>query len=266
MIPANRWTLERFGLTPAKLRARALDRSAPKVLGVSIPKAGTHLVERALCLHPRLYRKILPTITGAKLGRGGLDGLLARLGPGEVVLAHLRFDPAYPGDLRRRAVRGVFLVRDPRDVVISQARYAMGRTDHWAHGLFAARADERERLRLAIAGDERGGLRSIGRRLADYAGWLEAPGVLVVRFEDLVGARGGGDPRRQREAVAGLYRHLGLEPDDDLVRRVCERLFSADSPTFRRGTIGQWRSTLDAELLALLEDVAGEQLARYGYA
>jgi hypothetical protein len=118
-MPRNAWTLERFGLTPSKLSRRIADRGAPRVLCVSIPKAGTHLLERALCLHPRLYRKLLPTITNSSLRRwDGLDGLLAKVRPGEVIASHLRFDPAFPDVVDRRGVAVIFLVRDPRDLVI----------------------------------------------------------------------------------------------------------------------------------------------------
>jgi len=48
------WTFRRFGLSPRKLVARIGNRTEPPILCVSLPKAGTHLLERALCLHPRL--------------------------------------------------------------------------------------------------------------------------------------------------------------------------------------------------------------------
>jgi hypothetical protein len=265
-IPWNRWTLERFGLTPSKLAYRVRSPDAPKVLCVSIPKAGTHLLERALCLHPRLYRRLVPTITPARAReRGGVERLLARLRPGQVLMSHLRFEASYPGLLVSHGVEAVFLVRDPRDVVVSQVGYVSRRADHWSHALFASRADARDRLRLAIAGDPVGGLRSIGERLAAFEGWLEE-GVAVVRFEDLIGPDGGGDAERQRRAVESLYRRIGLAADEDVVRSVCARLFSSDSPTFHKGAIGQWRDAFDDELLTLFEDVAGRYLERFGYA
>src|SRR3982751_3014848 len=98
------WTLQRFGLSASKAPSRMRPAGAPRVLCVSIPKAGTHLLERALCLHPRLYRKVVPTVTDDKLRRyGGLDGLLARVKPGQVIVSHLRFQPGYPEIIAGRA-------------------------------------------------------------------------------------------------------------------------------------------------------------------
>lgn len=264
-MPRDAWTLERFGLTPPKLWKRLADAGAPRVLCVSIPKSGTHLLERALCLHPRLYRKLLPTLTNASLRRwGGLDGLLAKVRPGQVIASHLRFDAAFPDVVDRRHVPAVFLVRDPRDLVISQANYVARRSDHRFNPLFAERAGSRERLELAIVGDPEHGLRSVGERLQVYAGWLSSD-ALVVRFEDLVGPGGGGDPHRQTEAVRAIYRHIGLTIEDDFVTQVCGRLFSSESPTFRRGSIGQWRDLFDDELEGLFDRTAGDMMSAYGY-
>lgn len=261
----HRWTLQRFGLAPSKSRYRLASPDAPRVLCVSIPKAGTHLLERALCLHPLLYRRILPTVSGANIERyGGLDALLRRLRPGQIVVSHLRFDPGFPSVVRRRAARSIFLVRDPRDIVVSEVHYICKAGDHRHHDLFASLPGMKERLRLAIAGDTSHDVPSIAERLDAFGGWLDS-GSLLVRFEDLVGPEGGGDRRSQLRAVRSVYDHLGVEADDRLVRSVCARLFSATSPTFRRGAIGAWRDALDPELRALFSAVAGQAARPYPY-
>jgi hypothetical protein len=264
-LPLNAWTFQRFGLTPSTLVHRITDRDAPRVLSVSLPKAGTHLLERAICLHPRLHRKMLATVWPEALTRwGGLRGLLARLSPGQVIVAHLPFEPDYPEALDASGTRALFLTRDPRDIVLSQAHFAVGRPDHPFHRAFTGAADVRERVLVAIEGDRESGLPSIANRLDRYEPWLHGRAE-VVRFEDLVGPNGGGDAARQRQAVEGIYRHLGLDDDPRLVDDVCRRLFSDASPTFRRGAIGQWRSQFDDELAARFRAAAGDRLATYGY-
>lgn len=262
-LPRNVWTLQRFGLTPSKLRHRLVDRSAPKVLSVSLPKAGTHLLERALCLHPLLYRKILATVWPEALPRwGSLAGLVGRLSPGQIALAHLPFEPSFPDELGD--TRAVFLIRDPRDVVLSEAHYAASRPNHPYHAAYAGCTTLAERVRVAIDGDPRVEFRSIAERLDRYGGWLHGS-AFVVRFEDLVGPQGGGSAERQQEAVQGLYAHLGVEADERLVADVCSRLFSGDSPTFRRGAVGQWRTELDEEIVRHFREVVGSRLEDYGY-
>jgi sulfotransferase family protein len=264
-LPLNAWTLERFGLTPQKIRARVRHPTSGGVLCVSLPKAGTHLLERAVCLHPGLHRKLLPTVAPVTLRRwNGLDGLLGRMRPGEVVVGHLPYEERYATALAGSNVRALFVIRDPRDVVLSQVHYTTSFVRHRFHQAFAERSDLRDRIRLAVVGDDERGIPSIATRLDRYAGWLTTE-CHVVRFEDLVGSAGGGDDETQYRTVSSIYDYVSAASDERLIREVCDRLFSRDSPTFRRGAIGQWRDAFDADLTALFGRVVGDRLERFGY-
>jgi hypothetical protein len=254
------WTAERFGLTPRKLAARVAPADLPRVLVVSLPKAGTHLVERAVCLHPRLYRRFLPTLNPENVGEDGLAGVVRAQRPGQVVVAHLPFDPAYPELLAD--VKTLFVIRDPRDMALSLAHYIESRGDHPLHFAYSERPDARSRIELAILGDAeaRPPAPSLESLLAGFAGWLES-GALVVRFEELIGARGGGDDDTQARMIRAIYDHLGLAVPE----RLSGRLFSSASPTFRRGEIGGWRESFDPALEALFTQEAGNCMEVYGY-
>lgn len=231
---------------------------------MSIPKAGTHLLERAICLHPRLYRKLLPTVSEENVHRwGGFSGLVAKVRPGQVVASHLRFQAAYPDIIARGGVRPIFLIRDPHDIVVSQVHYVAKRTDHRLHSMFDELPDVKDRLRLAIAGDSERAVVSIADRLDYFAGWLDA--ALVVRFEDLVGPGGGGDRDRQNATLRAIYDFLGMDVDGRALARIGDRLFSSDSPTFRSGAIGGWRRSFDPELEVLFDRTVGDRIRPYGY-
>lgn len=265
VLARRRWTLERFGLTPRKVVARMRNRTEPRILCVSLPKAGTHLLERALCLHPRLYRRLVPTLSEGNINRGhGFDALLDDLRPGQVVLCHLAFTPEYRRWLTERHIKCLFLIRDPRDIVVSQSYYIAGKRDHPLHELFANVPDLKKRLKIAIQGDLPHGLESVGQRLAQFAGWLDASD-LVIRFEDLVDSEGGGDQGVQLATLRALYRSIGLSPDDQFFADLVRQLVSSVSPTFRTGKTGGWRTHFDPELEGLFRAVAGTQLAPYGY-
>jgi hypothetical protein len=208
-----------------------------------------------------MHRRILPTLNPENVGPDGLEGVLAKMRPGQVVLAHLPFDPAYREPLERTGVKALFVVRDPRDIALSLAHYIEGRGDHPLHFAYSARPDERSRIELAILGDAAVSppappLESL---LAGFAGWLGS--ALVVRFEKLIGARGGGDVQSQARALGELYSYLGLDLDDQLA----DRIFSPASPTFRTGQVGQWRERFDPALGALFDREAGRWMEVYGY-
>lgn len=259
------WTLERFGLTPGKLSLRVRRGVGPRVFCVSIPKAGTHLLERALCLHPLLYRKLIPTVTRANLGKwGGFEPLLERLHRGQVIMAHLPFEPRYPDILGSQGVPFVFLIRDPRDIAVSHLFNISGDEDHRLHQVFKRIPGISARLKLVIEGNAELKLPSIDERMQRFSGWLESGG-LMVRFEDLIGIAGGGDPEAQRATLLSLYGHLGLDAGEELAASIGGQLFSSRSPTFRKGATGQWRSYFDPATKAIFNAAAGRHLIGYGY-
>lgn len=259
------WTLQRFGLTPGKLVRRTINRAEPRVFCVCVPKAGTHLLERSLCLHPRIYRRLARTVHNQNIEQsGGLASWLDTLKPGQLSMAHLFFSSERLQLIRDRNVKAIFMIRDPRDVVVSNTFFILKRRDHAMHELFAQQPDFKSCLRLAISGDPAASFPSIADDLENYRGWLES-GLFTVRFEDLVGPSGGGDKSMQRDLLRSLFEFLGLDADDNALSLQSARLFSNASPTFRKGQIGGWTDHFDAELKELFKQHVGDALFRYGY-
>lgn len=259
------WNARRFGLTPSKLRARLTDGTAPKVVSNSLPKAGTHLLERALCLHPRLYRSPRRTVHDRRVpAMGDLTDLVPRMRAGEVLITHLSHNPEREAVLRGEDAAGLFLIRDPRDIVISQAHYVVGRDKHPHHETLRRVEDFQERLRTVITGDPGEGMPSLRSRLESYQGWLDSS-CLVVRYEDLIGSSGGGSSDQQRKTLESVFSHIGLELDEGDLDKLADETFSAESPTFRRGRIDQWREQFDDETSETYRLVVGQLADVYGY-
>ena len=259
------WDAERFGFTPGKLVKRLGYGTAPKVLCVSIPKSGTHLLERAVCRVPSLYRRLLPTINDSNLVHyGGLGTLLPQLAPGQVLFAHLAYTMERAAEAQANDVKVLFMIRDPRAVVCSQADYIFKRENHPQHDVFAAEATPKARIARAIRGNQATELSSVGQRLAEFSGWLAAAGC-VVRFEDLVGPRGGGEETRQRESLDRVFDYLQVGLDADGRTAIREAVFSEASPTFSKGSTTGWKGRMDSELLGLMRETAGAQMKLYGY-
>ena len=62
-----------------------------------------------------------------------------------------------------------------------------------------------------------------------------------------------------------IYDHISVPTSDAFIMDVCDRLFSSDSPTFRRGVIGQWRERFDDETSSLFQSTVGDAMEPYGY-
>lgn len=254
------WDIQRFGLTPQKLLARCFNKSEPRIVLISVPKSGTHLVERVLCLHPRLYRPLLPTLHPNNIERfGGLEEVLRKLRPGGVLVTHLHYSDEVANQLRSGNVRRIFVIRDPRDIVVSRAFYVARNRKHPYHPYVQGLSLD-ERLRRAILGDQPRNYPSITQTLSWFAGWLREDGMFIIRFEDLTDANDRGE-----KVIRDLFAYIGIEVDKDLLRFISERIVSPVSPTFRKGKSGEWRSVLKGELYTLFMETAGNWLDYYGY-
>ena len=178
-----------------------------EVLCVCIPKSGTHLLERALCRYPPLYRRPIRTLHRGNIERyGGIIQILRNLLPKQLLFCHLEYDRAYIDAARAAGVKILFLIRDPRDVCVSEVNYVMRTPTHQRHHQYKRCRDFRERLLLSILGTPDHGSNSIGDMLAQFSGWLES-GALVIRYEELIGAKGGGEVRLSQKIgqVAKVY-------------------------------------------------------------
>lgn len=257
----------------------------------SLPKSGTNLLARMLELAPGVERAglLLDHYTIGQFRPEGwehrpqvnlgvdfpvhacaatVEQRLATMPRGSFATGHVPCTPAFLEIADRLAMPITLVVRDPRDVVLSMARYIARTDSHYVHHVFRD-ADERERIRLAITGvaeqSDGSGLLGIDRRLDAIAGWRDHPRVLIVRFEDLVGARGGGDDKRQRAAVLAIAGHLGIILSAGMTDWICQHLFGR-TKTFDRGQVGLWTREMPDELVDLFHHTVGDRLEAWGYA
>lgn len=258
------WNAKRFGLTPDKWLLRLSNPGVPQILCVSIPKAGTHLLERALCMHPKLYRPVIRTQDEANHSLEESREVFSRMKPGQIIVSHLFYTPQLARLLREHEIRCVFIVRDLRDIVISEANYLAKNTGHIYHSAFAGLDNKRDRIIRCLEGGKSSGLPSMAWIFDAFRGWLDSD-ALTVRFEDLIGNAGGGDAQRQLDTVKRIYSHLDIPCDEALIRRLADGVFSNASPTFHKGHTAQWQRTFDDQTKQLFKELTGDALVAYGY-
>ncbi len=176
----------------------------------------------------------------------GLDDFPA----GQAHHHHFPFHAGLASALDARGVPKALLIRDPRDILVSMADYLLVQAKP-AH--LAARFAGLERPALIerlFTGDDV--LVPFCDYLASFEGWRRDPGTLTLRFEDLVGARGGGDDSWQSAAFTRLARHAGMEENPALVQHGAERAFNPKAGTFFRSRIGRWREEGQSSVQAVL--------------
>lgn len=259
----------------------------PKVLMIGPPKSGTHLLSDCLSLLPKMMFSgrhfALPDFfvdpqdprdrrpgSSPSLDVGRLRKYLARCPRGMFVTAHARFHRDLLSTTEELQFRRILLLRDPRDVAVSRAFYLQRDTLHHHHKHYTEtlKTDE-ERLMVSIRGfeNQEAGrtLPSIGETFSRYLAWIDDPATLVVRFEDLVGARGGGDTEKQLEEIGRIGAFVGRPLSREQVQQIAQKMYGKGSLTFRKGQMGDWRNHFTEAHERAFKEVAGDILARLGY-
>lgn len=254
---------------PLTLREWKAMRTGPKVLANSMPKAGTHLLIRALSLMPRL------TLRWSRHFDHGTPGLLQELREmrrGQFCSAHLYWREDIAQTLCDREIVPVLILRDLRDVAVSNARYIVRmRSDHRLHHYFSALDSPDRQLMASIVGLDGNLLEdgmpsaSVGDHARRFLPWLDHQACLVVRFEELIGSRGGGDDAKQITCVSRIAEHIGLALTNEEAAAIAEQVFYRRARTFRRGAIGSWKEHFAEQHKEAFKRVAGQTLIDLGY-
>lgn len=166
---------------------------------------------------------------------------------------------------RREYKKAVYLVRDARDVALSEYAYetGLGRFDK-DFGSF---------LRVFLEGKVNG----YGSWQHHVNSWLDADSagdveLLAVRYEELRG--------NTEEILTNLFQFIGVEVDSQVIRKAVGNNSLArmkdkedTSPQMpdgmnrfvRSGSVGGWKGKLTADQLERIETLAGDALLRAGY-
>lgn len=270
----------------ARLRSAFISESPhTRVILNSLPKSGTHLAAKLLTGMPGVSRVRLPLydstadifspISEADEVEVGVDSprmasfsnlrrRLDHVPTGAFVQAHVPYSPRFASLLTDLEYRMVLLVRDPRDVALSSASY-LANSGHTLESIFGP-LDPEQRILASIegvcVGDLR--LRNLRDRVDSVASWRNAPWVVSIRFEDLVGPAGGGNLVDQHETIAAVARHIGTDLDERQVSDLASNLYGGTA-TFRKGTIGRWRSEFGQDHRLAAGSLVGNQLIELGY-
>jgi hypothetical protein len=137
--------------------------------------------------------------------------------------------------------------------------------EHGMHEFYKSLSDFSARLKVAITGIDQDGLYmvSVKQRYEGVFQWLAAPGVMCIRFEDLVGHRDA-----TLNAMLDEIERTGYKiptPRERAMRILVEAIQPRKSRTFRSGKTDGWREHFTQEHTKLFKDVAGDLLIRLGY-
>lgn len=273
-----------YGIYRAYSRLHVFD-PPPRLVVNSLPKAGTHLLRRLLGMAPRFRysglhianRRFLLDLDTAQNPKteplfdlDRLEKTLDATRQGQFVTTHFYFQSELESMFDRLGFKRIMLLRDPRDLVVSHARYVTTLRRNILHRRYTSELnDDDARLMASIRGlpsvDGEPGLIDIGLRLRRFQPWLDRDNTLVCRFESLVGPKGGGNRDAQLRAIDAIFRFIDRSVPEDRLAAVADRVWSPGSATFRKGMIGDWRNHFTLAHVESFKEVAGEALIQLGY-
>ena len=246
---------------------------APPIFGNSKPKSGSHLLLQILNgftqIMPYAYVAAEPIRTIRKDGgRRTVDHVAAdlrRIPRGVIGWGYVEASPENVAVLCQPGRVNYFIYRDPRDMMVSQVFFATDmHEEHGMHAFYKSLPDFGERLKVAITGIDRDGLKmvSVKQRYEGVFQWLEQPGVMCIRFEDLINKHDA-----TLNAMLDEVEKTGYKiptPREKALAILVEAIQPKKSHTFRSGKTGGWREYFTDEHKALFKDVAGDLLVRLG--
>lgn len=95
--------------------------------------------------------------------------------------------------------------------------------------------------------------------------WLKRKETVVSRFEDLVGAKGGGSDEAQKETISRIAKALNIRVSKSTWKQIDEKLFGGNT-TFRKGQIGEWKKHFTEKHKTAFKIAMGDILISLGYA
>jgi len=160
-------------------------------------------------------------------------------------------------------LKPIHIIRDPRDVLLSWVHYVPKTDWHYgAEGLAGLSLEER--VRKVLYGYRSGSflLESFPSILSRASGWLNKDSVLTIRFEDLVGEKGGGSYQKQIQTINEVGCFVGCNNFDE--KQIAENLFGG-TKVFRKGQVGAYKDELSASLLSEINVCLEKDIVQMGY-
>lgn len=234
-----------------------------------IPKAGTHLIMR--CINLMTGKGIVGLIGGTK--EDFVKSLNIAKQNNAILKCH-HYSGDFASTLYKLNYKNIFVCRDPRDACVSLVVYMDTMTgkvrdffvvpDEWDLLSFD------EKLYAVITGKDC--LSYLKTWYEGLTSWSQYPGTLIVRFEDLVGANGGGDDIVQQQTLVNIATYTDMNIGFNEIQNVAKILYNPTSTPrlhngimFIPGQIGNWKAFFNEENKRAFKESFNHLLIQFGY-
>lgn len=247
----------------------------------SYPKSGTHLLYQILYSLSACQKWddiiSVQALCGIMNTANHIRWKLNSAPSGSIVRCHFMYVPEILDILSEHRCKLLFIYRDLRDVAVSHARWVNKEERIFLHDIYQQQESFDQQLMSSIKGTPLGSPfgsnlshPDIGQDFSRWKGWLHHADTLAVRFEDLVGERGGGCEETRLQVVGQIIDHLEVKvsPQDIRAKFASYAINPAESHTYKKGgggAIGGWQKYFTEEHKNAFKKVAGQLLIDLDY-
>ena len=265
------------------LKSKALiKRNENLVICNSFPKSGTHLLMDVVSKMNGLCK--WNGIISIQSNSGRMNTLnhikykYQSVKYGNLIRSHLSYSDEIKSILESRKHKRFFIYRDPRSVVCSHANWLLNEPLNYLHDYYKnTLITFEERINCSILGKPIGipfgsniSLIPFSDCFNMYKQWIFDENTFSVKFEDLVGVRGGGCEHKRFKTIKAMYDFLEIEIDEKTIKKLHDSLKSNtnQSHTFRKGQGGKistWKNKFTPLNKIIFKENLGDLLIELGY-
>lgn len=228
----------------------AHEKPLQPILLFSIPKGGTHLVQKCISL-----------LTGKESKSIGLDLTDPKSKLYKDYFSSKHFHGQFAQIPYDRNWKVILNIRDLRDVIISFKNRSFSPAT--VSNSYWNTLNNLQKISYFI--DSYDGVFSVLKQTRGYLTALQCnPDALVVKFENLVGPSGGGSLDLQKMEIKKIADYLGIRIQEKETTRIAGQLFGNTS-TFKKGQIGLWKKEFILEHKERFKAKYGSYLIELGY-
>ena len=239
--------------------------NGPKVFVNSIPKSGTNVVDNLFSNIPNLRFNNKRTIRKLPHNTNSVFTEVRKIKHGQYALAHLEYDLELSRYIEENNFKMILVVRDPRQVLVSHYKYVTEiDTNHITYKYFNSLLNDAERISAIINGVD-GVVEPLSQVFKKYSLWKNNSNCLIVRFEDIIGSKGGGEDSSQHKTITSILNHLDIKVSYIEFEYICDNIYNSNSPTFRKGKLDGWKNELSTDHLKSIKNDLGDWLIEFGY-
>lgn len=286
-LRSNLYAVTKHSAAGVYYRAKSLRNAFanPKYIFLNcIPKSGTHMINGIV---EEITQNNVSLLEVSDMAFNGMfydyenhESKIRSFPDNSFVLSHLAGVESNRKLIANYGDKQIFLYRDPRDVAVSYTNWAMKQSRSFMCDILTRQASFDDALSLVLkgfapyeVGANYAAFPGVLKWYRDYQPWLSCPDTFALKFEDIIGLRGGGDEDLRFKVIKDLCDYLAVDKSaEDIAAKFASDTFNIDpkkSHTFHKGMGGKihnWKKYFKDQHFKIFEENGGAQiLTAYGY-